>query len=114
MKPMNEQLRDFFKERGISQVEIAEKLGVTKNTINRYFLGYSKFGKAQAERWHDLFGISKAFLLTGEGSIIDEEPNRQMEGLMATINDLNAVITEKNKTIAALQARIAELEQKSK
>ena len=110
MKQIHEQLRAYFKEIGMSQVEVAEKLGVTKSAVNKYFLGQNKFGKAQAERWHDLFGISKSFLLTGEGSIIDEEPNRQMEGLMATINDLNAVITEKNKTIANLQARIAELE----
>ena len=35
-----------------------------------------------------------------------------MEGLMATINDLNDVITEKNKTIANLKTYIADLENK--
>lgn len=112
MEQVHEKLRTYFKEIGMSQVEIAEKLGVSKTSVNNLLTGYSKFGKAQAEKWHDLFGISKSFLLTGEGSIIDEEPNRQMEGLMATINDLNAVITEKNKTIANLKTYIAELENK--
>lgn len=110
MSTVNDQLRTYFKERGISQTKIANMLGVTRGTVNKYFAGREKFGKAQAEKWHELFGISKSFLLTGEGSITDEEPARQIEGLMSTINDLNSVITEKNKTIAALQARIAELE----
>ena len=113
MKPMNEQLRNYFKEKGISQVEIAEKLGVTKNTVNRYFLGYSKFGKAQAEKWHAIFGISKAFLLTGEGLITDEDATQYEENisnLTGTIHILTDTIREKDRTIENLKARIAELE----
>lgn len=112
MKPVHEQLREFFKERGMSQVEVAETLGMTKSAVNKYFLGYNKFGKGQAEKWHEAFGISKSFLLTGEGSIVDEEPTKQIDGLLQTISDLNSVITEKNKTIANLKAYIAELETK--
>ena len=89
-----------------------KKIGTTKSSVNKYFLGYNKFGKVQAEKWHELFGISKSFLLTGEGSIVDEEPAKQIEGLLQTISDLNSVITEKNKTIANLKAYIAELETK--
>ena len=112
MSTVNDQLRAYFKERGISKTKIANMLGVTRGTVNKYFAGREKFGKVQAEKWHELFGVSKSFLLTGEGSITDEEPARQMEGLMATINDLNDVITEKNKTIANLKTYIAELENK--
>lgn len=114
MKPVHEELRAYFRERGISQVEIANQLGVTKATVNKLFLGHVKFGKAQAEKWHELFGVSKSFLLTGEGSIVDEEPAKQIEGLLQTISDLNSVITEKNKTIANLKAYIAELENQLK
>ena len=67
MELVHEKLRSYFKEIGMSQVEIAEKLGVSKTTVNNLLTGYSKFGKAQAEKWSELFGISKSFLLTGEG-----------------------------------------------
>ena len=110
-------MRSYFKEIGMSQVEIAEKLGVSKKTVNNLLTGYSKFGKAQAEKWHDVFGISKSFLLTGDGNITGAGAEEQVEGLNATIQDLNSVIVAKNaiiaerdKTIAKLMARIAELE----
>ena len=115
MSTMNELLRDFFKEKGISQTEVAEKLGVTKATVNRYFIGHSKFGKVQAEKWSNLFGISKAFLLTGEGPVVDNEDEKNDErvaSLTDTIRILSETIQEKDKTIANLKAYIAELETK--
>ena len=117
MKSVHEELRNYFKERGISQVEIAQQLGVSKSAVNKLFLGYSKFGKAQAEKWNELFGISKSFLLTGEGSITEEENSKNEEriaSLTSTIHILTETIQEKDKTIDALKARIAELEKTNK
>ena len=110
---VHEKLRSYFKEIGMSQVEIAEKLGVSKTTVNNLLTGYSKFGKAQAEKWSELFGISKAFLLTGEGLITDEDATQYEENisnLTGTIHILTDTIREKDRTIENLKARIAELE----
>lgn len=115
MELVHEKLRSYFKEIGMSQVEIAEKLGVSKTTVNNLLTGYSKFGNAQAEKWSELFGISKSFLLTGEGSITEEENSKNEEriaSLTSTIHILTETIQEKDKTIDALKARIAELEKK--
>ena len=84
-----------------------------KTTVNNLLTGYSKFGKAQAEKWSELFGISKSFLLTGEGSITEEENSKneeRIESLTSTIHILTETIQEKDKTIENLKARIAELE----
>ena len=105
-------LKAFFKKKGMTQVDVAEKIGTTKASVNKYFLGYNKFGKVQAEKWHELFGISKSFLLTGEGSIVDEEPAKQIEGLQQTISDLNSAITEMNKAISNIKVCIEEIETK--
>ena len=113
MEMVHEKLRSYFKEIGMSQVEIAEKLGVSKTTVNNLLTGYSKFGKAQAEKWSELFGISKSFLLTGDGSINEEENSKneeRIESLTSTIHILTETIQEKDKTIENLKARIAELE----
>lgn len=117
MELVHEKLRSYFKEIGMSQVEIAEKLGVSKTTVNNLLTGYSKFGKAQAEKWNAIFGISKAFLLTGEGLITDEDATQYEENisnLTGTIHILTDTIREKDRTIENLKARIAELERQTK
>lgn len=65
-----ERLQAYFEEKKISQVEIAEKLGVSKSYVNALFAGRKKFGKKQAEIWENLFGLSKSWLLTGEGEMM--------------------------------------------
>lgn len=70
MVEIGKNLRSYFDNQGISQVDIAEKLGVSKAYINALFNGNSKFGKKTAERWEAEFGISKSFLLTGNGRML--------------------------------------------
>lgn len=63
-------LQEYFKSIGLSQVAIAEQLGVTKAYVNSLLSGRQRFGKKQAEIWSDKFGISKSWLLTGEGDML--------------------------------------------
>ncbi|MBD5352325.1 MAG: LexA family transcriptional regulator [Bacteroides sp.] len=65
-----EKLSEYFKERGLSQVAIAEELGVTKAYVNALLSGRQRFGKQQAQKWSEKFGISKSWLLTGEGEML--------------------------------------------
>lgn len=69
-KSIAERLTEYFNGKGISQVGIAEKLGVTRAYINSLFAGRRPFGKKQAEKWEEIFGISKSWLLTGEGEML--------------------------------------------
>lgn len=66
-------LQSHFDKLGLRQVDIAEKLGVSKAYINSLFTGKRPFGKKQAELWESKFGISRVFLLSGEGPMLVNE-----------------------------------------
>lgn len=72
---ISKQLQKHFEEIGLSQVTIAEELGVTKAYVNALLSGRQRFGKKQAQIWSEKFGISKSWLLTGEGEML--KPNGQ-------------------------------------
>jgi phage repressor protein C with HTH and peptisase S24 domain len=79
MANINKELVKYFENKGFTQQMIAEKLHVSKAYINALFTGKSSFGKKQAERWSDEFGISQSFLLTGEGNIDDPKRNHKSD-----------------------------------
>ena len=66
---MHLELKDFFEKKGISQLEVAAELDVSPPYINAILNGKKPLGKKNAERLANLYGLSKSFLLTGEGSI---------------------------------------------
>ncbi len=70
MTEIGKELKSYFEKQQVTQVELAERLGVTKAYINALFNGKKPFGKAQAEKWSNLFGLSVSWLLTGEGSML--------------------------------------------
>lgn len=71
-----EALQDYFKEEGITQVAIADKLGVSKAYVNALLSGRQRFGKKQADIWSEKFGLSRSWLLTGEGEML--KPNSEV------------------------------------
>lgn len=75
MANIGEKLRNYFDSQGISQIDIAKRLGVSKTYINALLAENSRFGKKSAEKWSEVFGFSKSFLLTGEGSMFTTEPS---------------------------------------
>ena len=60
----------FFKEKGITQEEIAMQLGVSQSYVSALLTGKKAFGKKNAKRFSELYGISPAWLLTGDGEMI--------------------------------------------
>lgn len=62
-------LAEYFKSKGVTQLAIAEKLGVSKAYVNALMTGKKAFGKSQAAKWSSEFGISASWLLTGDGDM---------------------------------------------
>jgi transcriptional regulator with XRE-family HTH domain len=65
-----ENLRQYFEQQGMSQQDIADKLGTTRAYVSAILNGRKSIGKNQAEKLSNLFGFSKAWLLTGEGPML--------------------------------------------
>lgn len=78
-----EKIQAFFDERNITQIEIANQLGVSKTYVNALLTGRKKFGKKQAETWESLFGLSKSWLLTdGEGEMLKpSHPAKELDNV---------------------------------
>lgn len=70
MQNIGVKLKEYFESKGITQKEIADSLGVSKAYVNALFNGRNSFGKEQAEKWVNLYGLSKSWLLTGEGDML--------------------------------------------
>lgn len=54
-----EKLEIYRLENKISQIKLAQRLGVSTNTVNRWFTGRNKPNKIQTYHINKLFGIHK-------------------------------------------------------
>ena len=77
MKDKQESLKSFFKERGLTQEKVADMLGVSQAYINALLTGSKQFGKKQAKRFEELFGLSETWLLTGQGEPLKWKRNKK-------------------------------------
>lgn len=107
MEDLSEKLRQFFKDEGLTQDRIADILGVTQPYVNSLLSGKRAFGKNQAQRFEELFGISASWLLTGKGEMIlkrvvqNNHNGNNVLGETVTLNEENST----EKFIALLQKK---------
>ncbi|MBP3776721.1 MAG: helix-turn-helix transcriptional regulator [Prevotella sp.] len=105
-----ERLRKFFEEKGITQEQLAAKLGVDKAHVNKLLMGKKEFGKRTARTWSDLFGLSYSWLLTGEGEMETNSGTTKPDVPYAIYQELldryESVVRENEQ----LRARLAEYE----
>ena len=89
MDDIGNKLKEYFDNKGITQSDIAEKLGVSKAYVNALFTGKRAFGKKQAEAWVNLFGLSASWLLTGEGDMLTGEQAEQT--IQSSTDDIHLI-----------------------
>ena len=91
-KYISEQLKEHFSSIGITQSEIAAKLGVSQQAV---YLNGQPFGKKVAQKWSDLFGIQYSWLLTGEGTMLKENTpiSEETTNLNITAMDLRNLLS---------------------
>lgn len=95
---MHDELKRYFDERGITQQQVADALGVSLQYVNQLLNGRKTLGKKNADRLANLYGLSKPFLLTGEGE------------LLASDVKVKPFDSHKDKLIASLEKQIADQE----
>ena len=83
MKELGERLRRLRESVKLSQVKMAELLGVKQSSINRYEQGQSAPSLETLVRYADYFDVSLDYLLgrTDEKNEIDLSPHRSAEGI---------------------------------
>ena len=70
MAKIGEKLRQYFENQGIKQVDIASAIGVNPSYITKIYKGEREIGKEQVDKWVTHYGLSKIWLLTGEGEML--------------------------------------------
>ena len=119
MEKIGEKLSAFFKEKGITQVEIAAQLGVSQSYVNALLNDKKAFGKKQAQKWNELFGLSVNWLLTGEGNITNNgivqnnQSGDNIQGHSVTVNktekDYLEIIKRQSEQLSKSQEQIDRL-----
>lgn len=78
-------LAEYFKSQGITQSEVAKRLGVSQPCIGQLFSGKNSFGKNNARKWANEFGFNASFLITGEGALFPVDEISIMNGVASDI-----------------------------
>jgi len=118
-------LESFFRAKKITQVEMANQLGVTKSAINAYMKGRSAFGRQTAIAWSKAFGVRVNFLLYGEEPIEDSAKQYTIEEVSPddaatvtggtsesqsySIDKILEIMDRNSRTMLSQQETIAEL-----
>lgn len=84
---MHERLKRYFDENGVTQQQVADALGVSLQYVNQLLNGRKPLGKKNAERLASLYGLSKPFLLTGEGELIPGNYRQSTEKEVVPLTD---------------------------
>lgn len=66
-------LKQWFKEQGLTQEQIGERLNVSGMSVNVLLNGKRNFGVKSAMDWSREFGFNPMWLMTGEGEMLKGE-----------------------------------------
>ena len=69
----HDSLKNYFKGLGMTQNDIAERLGISVVMVNNLVNGKRNSGKQSAIKWSEEFGLSAIWLMTGEGNMLQSE-----------------------------------------
>lgn len=84
-------LKLYFRKIGMSQSEIAGKLGVTQGYVAAMLNGNHPFRIAAATKWSKVFGFNPQWLISGEGSMFPGEAPCEAHEPMAEYTNSQAV-----------------------
>ncbi len=114
-------LKNFFKTQGITQQEIGNALGTTQAYVNLMLNGRCSLGRATAQKLSDAYGLSMAWLLTGEGPMMAADVSATAGNNGVAVNgsnnnpnctpatDLIASLVEANRQLTEQNAKLIDI-----
>jgi transcriptional regulator with XRE-family HTH domain len=90
---VGDRLRLLRQKLGLTQSQMAQKLGVTLNTYQRYELGNRNLTVEKLQQLRKLFGVNLNWLLTGEGGMFEsyndkEKVKQHLRALKSIVEEL--------------------------
>ena len=83
-KVVSSTLKEYFREQGKTQQEIADDLGVSQAYIGQILNGMKPIGKQTASKLNSLYGFNRGWLLTGEGDMLTTSQPSDTKEVQAT------------------------------
>ena len=105
-----EALRRYIKSRGMTQKEAAEKIGISAPHMANLLNGRDGMGQKKVGKIVSAFPeLSEAYLLTGEGSLIDRGPVQHLDHVRNSGNIVNGgSVIQGDAALAAENAQLRE------
>ncbi len=98
-REINVAVRRWFKGQGITQDEVARRLGFRNRHAVSTQLANRHFSKNSARRWAAAFGFSERFLLTGEGPLLQHDGADDAENGAGHLHDVIRSLTAANEVL---------------
>lgn len=107
-------LKELRKEKGLTQQELADKIGVTKRTLQRWENGEGNIKSDKAQRLADYFGVSVGYLLGLEssqgGSLVALlEEIKEIKQYACMVAGFNQVFIPESEVISVIEKHIKSL-----
>ena len=102
-RKINKKLRLWFKEHNITIEEIAQRMNITRGSAT-VMLSDRAFGEERADAWSKEFGISKRFLLTGEGPVSARQSGYQK--IVSEVELLHEIVNSQRVTNDKLRSEL--------
>ncbi len=82
---MKERLKHLRKELNLNQIEFAQKLGTSQQTVARWESGARNITESRILQICQTFGVRRAWLETGEGEIFDRDERITADDRLAIV-----------------------------
>lgn len=95
----------YFKENGISQENVAERLGLSSKQVVANQLNGKRFGRRVAAKYANEFGFNEQFLMTGKGELLNAVSSTKERTDEVDIAFLKELVKTQLETIKNLSAK---------
>lgn len=93
-----QRLKIFFKKKGITQLELADTIGVSRQYVNGIMTGRDEMGLSFILKFHDKYpDLNLDWLILGRGNEIYNENSNDIDSLVKELQILKNEVEELKK-----------------